>query len=62
MDIAKVIKSNSGKTNLADSSSSADDNETEQDPDQDMMENTGPSVLNAPSIEQSYDPISFQNT
>lgn len=26
------------------------------------MENTGPSVLNAPSIEQSYDPISFQNT
>jgi hypothetical protein len=37
--------------NLADSSSSANDQETDQEDEQELMENTGPSVLNAPSIE-----------
>ena len=49
-----------GKLKLADSSSSADEEQTDQEgEDQELMENTGPSVLNAPSIEQSYDTVSF---
>lgn len=58
MDMSKFMRK--GKLNLADSSSSADEEQTDQEgEDQELMENTGPSVLNAPSIEQSYDTVSF---